>query len=69
MGRKRLALVRPAQHQPHDILRHARLMVETHQHLSHRWRLFGRFEQHTVPGQQGRDDMAIGQMGGEIIGA
>jgi hypothetical protein len=39
------------------------------QHGPRRRRLFRRLEDHGVAGDQGRDDVAVGKVSGEIIGA
>ena len=44
-------------------------MEEFHQHFADRRGLFGRLEDDRIARQQRGDDMAIGQMGREIIGA
>ncbi len=44
-------------------------MEQFYQKLADRRGFFGWFEHHAIASQQRRDNMAIGQMRGEIIGA
>ena len=69
MGGERLAGLRPALDAAYRAFGHAGLMVERDQIFADRRRLLARLEDDRVAGEQSRDDMAVGQMGREIIGA
>ena len=69
MGGERLAGLGPALDAADDALGHARLVIELDQIFADRRRLLARLEHDRIAGDQRRDDVAVGQMRREIIGA
>ena len=69
LGGQRAALVRAADQQAHDAFGNARGMEAFDQEGAGRRGLLGRLEDHRIAGDQRRDDVAVGQVRGEIIGA
>ena len=69
MGGERLADLGPALDAADDALGHARLVIERDEILADRRRLLARLEDDRIAGEQGGDDVAVGQVRGEIIGA
>ena len=66
---ERAALVGAADQQPDDAFGDARLVEAADQELAGRRGLLGRLEDDRIAGDQRRDDVAVGQMRREIIGA
>jgi hypothetical protein len=63
---QRLADLAAALHQVDDARRHAGLLQGLDQQLARQGRLFRRLEHHGVAGQQGRHDVAVGQVAREV---
>ena len=69
MRDQRLAFVRAADHQLDHVFGHACAMETGDQRLAHRRGFFRRFEHHRIACDQRGDNVAIGQVRGEIIRA
>ncbi len=69
MHGQRLAGFRSAVDNIDDAFGNSGIAIKIEKELADSRCLFGRFEDHCIPGNQRRDDMAIGQMCGEIIGS
>ena len=69
VGDKLSAFVHAPDDKAHHVLGDARFVKAVDQHRAACGRFFGGFEDNGVPGDERGDDMAIGQMGGEVIGA
>ena len=63
-----LPSVGPADQQPDDAVRDARLVEAIDQEGAGRGGLLGRLEHHRIAREQRRDDVAVGKVRGEIIG-
>ena len=68
LGGQRLALLGTADQQPDDAFGNPRLVEAVDQECAGRRRLLGRLEHDRIAGDQRRDDVAVGQVRGEIIG-
>ena len=66
---KRLALFGAADQQPDHPVGDLRFVQAANEELARRRGLLGRLEHHRIAGDQGRDDVPIGKVRGEIIGA
>ena len=64
---QRLAFVRPADQQLDHAFGYLRGVEAFYQEFRRRRRFLAGFEDHRVPGDQRRNDMAIGKVGGKII--
>ncbi len=67
LRRQRLALLRPADQQPHDAFGNPGLVQAFDQERADRGRLFGWLEHHRIAGDQRGHDVPVGQMRREII--
>ena len=68
LGGQRLALLGPADQQPDHAFGDSRLVEAVDQEGAGRRGLFRRLEHHRIAGDQRRDDVAVGQVRGEIVG-
>ena len=66
---ERAALVGTADEQAHDPFGDAGLVEAADQEFAHRGRLLGRLEDHCIARNQRRDDVAVGKVRREIVGA
>ena len=66
MARQFLALIRATDQQADNIFGHTGLMIALDQKFTGRRCLLGWLEDDRVTSDQCRDDMTIGQMGGEV---